>query len=407
MLSGSAVPAPPRPGVVKLAQLSTRFPPGPGGVERHVHEIGVRLARRGHAVTCYTSDLYQEFPMRRLAPDVPRTERTEGIEIRRIPVWSLPGELHYPFFRGLGRALEKDAPDVVHAHTYGTNHAAIARRHARRTGAPFVLTAHYHPPWSIQGGWLRHRIRGFYDHRLAAPIVAAASRLIVQSLEEERLLKEHGFPLPRTVVIPPGYTPLPPPLEGDRPFARSLGLPGPFVLFVGRLASNKGTLALVEGFASLAKHDPSASLILIGADDGLGPAIDARAKALGITDRVRRVGFLPDERRLASAFHEARLFVLPSEYEAFGLVLLEAMAQGTPVIASRVGGIPEFVPDGTAGRLVTPESAPEIADRLLELWDDEPTRRRLGTFGRDQVVPRFDWDRVTDRLEALYREVAG
>jgi glycosyltransferase involved in cell wall biosynthesis len=231
--------------------------------------------------------------------------------------------------------------------------------------------------------------------------------LIVQSLEEERLLKEHGFPLPPTVVIPPGYTPLPAPLEGDRPFARSLGLPGPFALFVGRLASNKGTLALVRGFAPLAKHDPTASLVLAGADDGMGPAIDALARSLGIADRVHRPGFLEDERRLASAFREARVFALPSEYEAFGLVLLEAMAQGTPVIASRVGGIPEFVLDGQAGRLITPESSEEIAERLLELWDDEPTRKRLGAFGRDQVVPRFDWDRVTAQLESLYREVAG
>ncbi len=392
---------------MKLAQLSTRFPPGPGGVERHVHEIAKRLARRGHDVTCYTSDLYQEFPMKRLDANVPRTERSEGFGVRRLPVWSLPGELHYPFFRGLDRALATDAPALVHAHTYGTNHAAAARRYSQRTGAPFVLTAHYHPPWSIQGGWLRHRIRDFYDHRLAAPIVASASRLIVQSREEERLLKEHGFPLPKVAVIPPGYTPLPAPFEGDRPFARSLDLPGPFVLFVGRLASNKGLLALVEGFAPLAKHDPSATLVLIEADDGMGPAIDDRARSLGISGKVRRLGFVTDERRLASAFREARVFALPSEYEAFGLVLLEAMAQGTPVLASRVGGIPEFVPDGTAGRLITPEAVPEISERLLELWDDEPLRTRLGAFGRDQVVPQFDWDRVTDRLEAVYREVAG
>ncbi|HTT26529.1 MAG TPA: glycosyltransferase family 4 protein [Thermoplasmata archaeon] len=392
---------------MKLAQLSTRFPPGPGGVERHVHEIAKRLAARGHDVTCYTSDLYQEFPMKRLAPEVPRREQLEGFQVRRLPVWSLPGELHYPFFRGLDGALVADGPQVVHAHTYGTNHAAAARRYARRTGAPFVLTAHYHPPWSIQGGWLRHRIRGFYDQQLAAPIVASAARLIVQSLEEERLLREHGFPLPKVVVIPPGYTPLPPPLEGDRPFARSLELPGPFVLFVGRLASNKGLVALVEGFARLAAHDPSATLVLIGADDGMGPALDARARSHGLGGRVRRIGFVTDERRLAAAFREARVFVLPSEYEAFGLVLLEAMAQGTPVIASRVGGIPEFVPDGTAGRLITPESVPEIADRLLELWDDEATRARLGAYGRDRVVPQFDWDRVTDRLEAVYREVTA
>lgn len=392
---------------MRLAQLSTRFPPGPGGVERHVREISVRLARRGHAVRCLTSDLYQEFPMKRLGPEVPRSETVDGFEVRRLPVWSLPGELHYPFFRGLPKALGAFRPELLHAHTYGTNHATHAYRYGRQHRVPFLLTAHYHPPWSIHGGWLRHRVRDFYDHRLAAPILAGASRIVVQSLEEERLLRLHGFPLPKVAIVPPGYTPLPPPRPEPDAFARSLDLPGPFVLFVGRLATNKGLLALTEAFASLARHDPTATLVLVGADDGMGPAVDRRAQELGLGAKVRRVGFVDDERRLASAFREARLFVLPSQYEAFGLVLLEALAQGTPVIASRVGGIPEFVEEGKAGRLVTPASAPELAEAMLALWDDEATRRRLGTFGRTEVVPRFDWDRVTDRLEAIYREVQG
>ena len=343
--------------------------------------------------------------MRRLGPEVPRRERIEGFDVARLPVTSLPGELHYPFFRGLGRALARDAPEIVHAHTYGTHHAAVARRHARRHRVPIILTAHYHPPWSIHGGWLRHRIRDLYDHRLAAPIVQAAARLIVQSREEERLLRVHGFDLPKVEIVPPGYAPLAVPIADDGGFARSLDLPGPFVLFVGRLATNKGLLPLVEAFGELARHDPTASLVLVGADDGMGPLVDRRARELGLGRRVIRTGYVDDERRVAAAYREARLFALPSEYEAFGLALLEAMAQGTPVLASRVGGIPEFVEDGRAGRLVEPANAPSLAKALLELWDDAPRRTAMGAYGRTEVVPRFRWDRVVDRLEAIYREV--
>ncbi len=392
---------------MKLAQLSTRYPPGPGGVERHVGEIARRLAARGHEVHAYATEYYREFPWTPLPAEVPREELRGGVYVHRLPAWSLPGELHYPFFRGLGRALARDRPDLLHVHTYGTNHAAVARRHHRRTGTPFVLTAHYHPIWSIEGGWLRHRIRGFYDRRLAAPIVADAARIIVQSQEEERLLRTNGFPLPKVEIVPPGYTPLPPPMHGDRPFAASIKVPGAFVLFVGRLASNKGLLPLLDAFGVLARHDPTSTLVLVGEDGGMRAAVEARARDLSLTDRLRITGHLEDERQLASAFHEARLFVLPSEYEAFGLVLLEALAQGTPVIASRVGGIPEFIEDGKAGCLVPRLEPGPLAEAMIALWDDPATRRRLGTYGRDEVVPRYSWDRVVDRLEGIYREVAG
>jgi glycosyltransferase involved in cell wall biosynthesis len=390
---------------VRVAQVSTRYPPGPGGVERHVREVARREAARGWDVTVLTSDLYREFPWERLDRSVPRETRDEGVRVRRLRAYSLPGELHYPFLPGLGRALRRDRPDLVHVHTYGTHQASVARRFGRRTGVPYVLTAHFHPRWSIYGGALRHRIRAFYDRRLAAPIVRDAARLVVQSREEERLVRENGFALPRVETVPPGYTPLPePPAEPDA-FARSLGLPGPFALFVGRLASNKGLLPLVEAFRSLVAHDPAAGLVLIGEDGGMRAPVEARVRALGLESRVRLTGFLPDERLLAAAFREARLFVLPSEYEAFGLVLLEALAQGTPVVASRVGGIPEFVEEGRAGVLVPPLEARPLADALLALWDDEATRRRLGAYGRERIVPRYSWDRVADELLRIYGEV--
>jgi glycosyltransferase involved in cell wall biosynthesis len=392
---------------VQIAQLSTRYPPGPGGVERHVAEISRRLVARGHRVTALTSELYREIPWQRLGPEVPRRETSDGIEIRRLPVWTLPGELHYPFFRGLGGALASVAPDLVHVHTYGTNHAAVARRYHRRARVPYVITAHYHPIWSIHGGWLRHRIRGFYDRVLAAPIVAEADTLIVQTHEEERLVRENGFPLPRVAIIPPGYTPLANPLPGERAFSERFGIAGPFALFVGRLASNKGLVPLIEGFAILAKREPEARLVIVGEDGGVRPEVERSVRAAGLERRVHLTGFVSDESLLASAFREARVFVLPSEYESFGLVLLEAMAQGTPVIASRVGGIPEFVADGQAGLLVPPLQSGPLADALLSLWNDEDRRRRMGEFGRIGTVPRYTWDRVVDRLLEVYAGALG
>ena len=393
---------------MKVAQLATRFPPGPGGVEQHVAEIAPRLHALGHSVEVYTSDLYREFPaMERLAPTVPREEKLPWGNVHRLPVWSLPGELHYTFFRTLSEALARDRPEIVHAHTYGTNQVAAAHRHRRRFGTPFVLTAHFHPIWSIEGGWLRHRLRGFYDRRVASGVVHDASRIIVQTHEEERLLRSLGFPLPPLEIVPPGYRPLPAPSAGGTSFADRFHIPGPFVLFVGRLASNKGLLELAQAFVTLAREDRTAQLVVVGEDGGQRAPLAARVRELGLADRVHLLGHVDDDSVLFSAYREARVTVLPSEYEAFGLVLLESLAAGTPVVASRVGGIPEVVEDGKAGLLVPPKSPTELSEAIRRVWEDRNLARKLGDYGRDQVVPRFRWDALADRLDALYREVAG
>lgn len=391
---------------MKVAQLSTRYPPGPGGVERHVAELAPRLGRLGHRVDVFTSDLYREYPWERLASSVPREEATDFGAVHRLPVRTLPGELHYPFFRGLGRALDRFGPDVVHAHTYGTHQVAVGARRHRRHGTPMVVTAHFHPIWSIEGGWFRHRLRGTYDRLFAGPVLRAASRLIVQTHEEERLVRALGLELPPVAIIPPGYAPFAGPPSG-RSFAATFGLPGPFLLFVGRLASNKGLPRLVEAFAPLARADPNAYLVLVGADGGVGPAVDARARALGLGPRVRRLGYMGDEALLAAAYREARATVLPSDYEAFGLVLLESLAQGTPVVASRVGGIPEIVEDGRSGLLVPPGDGPGLASALGRIWNDPTLARSLGEYGRRTVVPRFTWEALADNVARVYREVAG
>jgi glycosyltransferase involved in cell wall biosynthesis len=392
---------------VKLVQVSTRYPPAPGGVERHVREVSSRLVQRGHTVTAVATDLYREIPWQRLPAEVPRSETVDGVQIRRLRAFTLPGELHYPFFRRLGPTLRELAPELVHVHTYGTHHASVVHRFSRSHHVPWVITAHFHPIWSIWGGSVRHSLRRFYDREVGGRVIQNAARVIVQSREEERLMRAAGLALPPTVKIPPGYTPLPPPLAGERPFARRFKVEGPFALFVGRLASNKGLEELVQAFASMRQRVPDAELVLIGEDGGMRPTLERLVQELGVSRQVHFTGYIADEQMLASGFAEARVFVLASEYEAFGLVLLEAMAQGTPVIASRVGGIPEFVEDGKAGRLIPPKNPSAIEAALEEVWEDDSLRSRWGTYGRDQIVPQYSWDRVVDQLEALYREVRG
>ena len=330
-------------------------------------------------------------------------EATPFGRVERLRAHSLPGGLHYPFLPDLNGALRRGDEEVVHVHTYGTYQVAVADRHRRRRGVPFVLSAHFHPITSMYGGAMRRWLRALYDHRIGGPRLRRAASLIVESREEERLIASLGFPLPPVHVVPPGYTPLPAPLPPGS-FAERFGIGGPFVLFVGRLAPNKGLSFLLQAFQPLAERDPQASLVLVGADGGIGRSLAVQAKDLGIASRVRQLGHVADDALLATGLRDARLFVLPSEYEAFGLVLLEAMAQGTAVIATRVGGIPEFVEDGRAGLLVPPGDPVALRGALERLWSDPSTARTMGQYGRDRIVPRYSWDEVVRQFERIYEE---
>ncbi len=398
-------------GSPSVVHVSTRYPPAPGGVERHVREVALRQRSRGWDAKVLTTDLYTEIPWQRL-PSQGSGSRPgswvpdpEGVPVLRLRARALSGDLHYPFVPGLYRAMRGAQADLVHVHTYGTYQGFSASALERLNRRPWVLTAHYHPTWSIWGGAGRKSLRGIYDRLFAPWVLSRVSRLILQSREEEGLLREVVKDLPPIAFVPPGYTPLPPPRSEGGGFRGAMRFSGPFVLFTGRLASNKGLPPLLEAFGKLAPRFPDLQLVLVGQDGGEGPQVRALAERLGLSSRVHLTGFVEDESLLASAYAQAEVFVLPSDYEAFGLVLLEAMAQGTPVIASRVGGIPSLVEEGKNGRLVPPRDVPALASALEELLTDRARARAMGAYGRTTTVPRHTWERTVEGLEQVYWEV--
>lgn len=160
-----------------------------------------------------------------------------------------------------------------------------------------------------------------------------------------------------------------------------------------------GPDVLVEALGRLATEPFEA---IVTGEGSLGAAMRARAEGLGISDRVRFVGRLPHV-EIPALLADLDIFAMPSRQEEWGVAAAEASASGLPVVATRVGGIPEIVTDGTTGLLVPPEDPAALAAALSRLIGDAPLRARLGAEGRRTVDAEYRWESCVDRMEAVLR----
>lgn len=195
----------------------------------------------------------------------------------------------------------------------------------------------------------------------------------------ESLRAEYGIPPERVTNVGGGanFTTLPPRVETVRE---------PTILFVGKDWRRKGGEVLIEAFQLVRAQFPGARLQIVGTTEpAAGPGIEV-------------LGRVNDRDRLAELYARASIFCLPSHFDPFPLVLMEAMASGLPCVASAVCGIPEIVADGETGLLVPPGDAPRLAATLLRLLTDPAAARALGHAGRTRIEQQLSWERVVERM---------
>lgn len=386
---------------MKIAQVTLRFD-APGGVETVVRELAVRLRRRGEDVEVFASDLFDEAHWVRrndFAPSV------DGVPVHRYPVYKrlIPG-LTMPLVVGLMSGLGNQHPDLVHAHSHRYGHVLESAAEARKLGVPWVATAHYHPARQDQSG-LHHALLRVQDLLFGATAYRNADAVIAITEQERRLLSEF-VPVKRIRVIPHGID-LGPWLAPETPGQRmpELPLPRRYMLYTGRIAQNKGLPLLFDAVARIPTAD-RIPIVIMGRDWGMRPELELRARRLGIDQDLVWLGHVEDPAAYRAVFRRATAFTFPSEWEAFGLVLLEAMAAGVPIVATAVGGVPEVLDEGRAGRLVPYGDADALALAIREVLGS-PDRTEALVAAVRRRVENYTWDRVIDAHLALYRELAG
>jgi glycosyltransferase involved in cell wall biosynthesis len=391
---------------LRILQLCTRYPPGTGGVETHVHAIATELHARGHDVEVLTSDLLTETPFKRIDPGHELYNSVDGVPVKRFKARGLAGTAQYSFMPAMVRAVLASKADIVHAHSYGffQTHLAMASRRMGRTR--FVFTPHFHPEWASGKGAKRKLLRRVYDRVIGGSTLSSADAVLCVSNGEAAAIKDMGFEGSMIRIVPNGITPELLGLSVDpQLFKKKFGLEPPIVLFVGRLAENKGLDVLVKAAAQVLKEVPRATFVLVGEDGGMKATIETKAKALGISDHLVLTGHIKEDTLFRSAFASCDIFVLPSIFEAFGIVILEAMAMAKPCVATKVGGVPDLITDKKTGLMVEPNDPAGLSKAILTLLKDPALGIQMGLKAKKAVGKDFTWPRIVDKLEEVYADV--
>ena len=372
---------------MRILHLGKYYAPQRGGIERHTQALAEACVRAGDAVCVL---VHQPPGTWRRAH-----EQIGGVDVRRAgciaaPVYT-PLSPSFPF--ELARALREFRPDLLHLHAPNPScFTALALPAARRL--PWVVHWHADVPPDAPDWRLRFAYRAYRPFEQA--VLARAQAIIATShpyLEASTALARWHA---KTHVVPLGI---------DDASATSTAAARPAggalrLLAVGRLGRYKGFDVLIDALRECA----DATLVLVG-DGECARMLRERASANGVAERVSFAGAIDDD-ALTAAYAAADVFVLPSldRGEAFGLVLLEAMRAGLPVIASDIAGsaVGEIVVDGETGLLVPPGDARALAAAIARMGD-APSRQRLGDAGRTRWSERYTLAASVAATRAAYR----
>lgn len=359
---------------------------GYGGAEKLAYEFARRLDPE--RFVSYLCTIRAAFPDRHEATARDRAElaaaRVRFVELDESHAFlTTPGA-----WRGLYGLLRREMIDIVHAHMPRASvPGAILGRLAR---VP-VMISHEH------GSALENRrLRAFIDREIIARLSTAI--IAVSEWDRGNLIEHEGIPADLIRVVPNGIAPLPDPVAGP-----TFLCPGdrPFVGAVGRLYPEKGYEALIRAVALLRDRGRRVFCAIVG----IGPeqaALQRLIDELALEEDVRLVGRRDD---IAVLLRELDVAVLSSVREGSPLAMLEYMAAGAPIVATRVGGVPELIADGTHGLLVAADDPPALAAGIERLLDDRPLAQRLGAAAQARQRSEFDLGVVVERLERLYLEL--
>ncbi len=371
---------------MKIALVSPYDWGVPGGVNRHVFNLSQHFLRRGHDVTVVA-------PASKRSSEEPPYLHVIGHSAIGLPVSGSVANisLSYNLASRVKKLLAREQFDIVHIHepfapllpfqfVRFSQATTIATFHAARDSGSRVYA---YSQFIIQQWW--HRIHGRIAHS------QAALDLIGKYFDGDFRIIPSGIDYARFAAETP---PIPALMDGKRN-----------IVFVGRQEQRKGLPYLIEAFAKLKPVMPETRLIIVGPDGGIRPACERYIEEHNVQD-VIFTDYVAEE-ELPRYYRSGDVFCAPNTgHESLGLILLEAMASGVPIVASRIPGFAAVVKDGEHGLLVPPRDSEALCEALKRLLSDAGMREAMGQAAA-QHARGWSWDEVSSEVLAFYEETAA
>jgi len=357
---------------VKILQVCPDFYEKVGGISVHIQNIAERLAQR-HDVTVYATNHGSKYP---------RYEVRNGVKVERFNCYA-PSSAYFFSWEMLLR-FPKVKFDVVHGHGY---HAFPLHLSRLAKGKKFIITTHFHGTGHTPfRSCLIRLLKPFGEETLRK-----ADKIIAVSKFERSLITRYFKINPEKVIVVPNGVNF-----SDFSDLKRRNHDFKSILFVGYLASYKGVQYLVEVLPKLA-----ADVVLEIVGDGpLKPFLEKRARELNVYDRIRFYHNLK-KYELLQKYVDADVFVLLSRYEAYSLVVAEALAAGTPCIVANTSALSEWVDNRSCFGLELPITLKELAKLIHHVIVQNPNKRDIKKRIRTKIL---DWKEVVERLEKIYTD---
>ena len=374
---------------MRILMLTDYFPPhSGGGVEVVVDQLSHGMVERGHQVSVLT--LRTRGGKRR--------EATGNLTISRLPAIDLTGLIGVQLVVSLHAIpaliseLRTFKPDLIHVHNLFFRNSEAAAVIARFNSTPLLLTMHL---GDMGGGFTAVKaLTTLYEKTVGRCIVRSADRITGVSAAVASHAGVLGASSSLVQVIPNGVD--------TSIFYPSESVPDtPTVLAVGRLVPNKGMDTLIKAVPEVLARVQEAKFVIAGAGP-MDSSLRKLTESLGVGDSVEFLGHRSD---VPDLLRGATVFARPSTLEGMPLTVLEAMATGLPVIATRVGGTPELITDGENGFLIPVGDSHALAEAILDVLSAPERSSRMGQRNLQIVQIEYTWERVINRTEALYQEM--